>query len=71
MPSVADRFPQLVTARTLREETGLPQSTVQALIQRAVKDGACTPIRRIKTVVFRRDELAPYFGLDGQSGGST
>jgi hypothetical protein len=67
----SERFPELVTARTLREETGLPDSTVRALIQAAVKDGACTPIRSIKTVVFRRDELAPYFGLDRQSGGST
>jgi hypothetical protein len=67
----SERFPELVTARTLREETGLPDSTVRAIIQRAVRDGNCTPIKTIRTVMFRRDELAPYFGLDRQSGGST
>lgn len=56
-------FPELVTARTLKEETGLPDSTVRAIIQRAVRDGACTPIKTIRTVMFRRDELAPYFGI--------
>lgn len=56
-------FPELVTARMLRDETGLPEHTVRALIRKAVREGDATPIKRIKTVMFRRDELAPYFGV--------
>lgn len=64
-----NRFPELVTARQISEETGLPSSTVRSVIQSAVKQGACTPIKSIRTVMFRRGELAPYFGL-AQSGSS-
>jgi hypothetical protein len=56
-------FEQLVTARQIREETGLPDSTVRSVIQKAVRNGDATPIRTIKTVMFKRAELAPYFGL--------
>lgn len=59
-------FPELVTARMLRDETGLPEHTVRALIRKAVREGDAKPIKRIKTVMFRRDELAPYFGFDGR-----
>lgn len=60
-------FPELVTARMLRDETGLPEHTVRALITRAVANGDATPIRQIRTVLFRRDELAPYFGMDREA----
>ncbi len=54
-------FPELVTARMIRDETGLPEHTVRAIITRAVRSGDAKPIKTIKTVLFRRDELAPYF----------
>lgn len=68
--STPETFPPLVTARTLKDETGLPDSTVRAIIAAAVRDGNCRPIKTIRTVMFRRDELAPYFGLGDRKASS-
>lgn len=59
---VLPAFPQLVTRRQIVEETGLPTRTVQHLLELAYREGVLPVKQPMRINVWRRSDIAPYFG---------